>query len=318
VLLGSDGAALTLLRKEFPDLPYIELPAYDIRYSKKAVWFSLRLLLKFPKVQRAIAAERTIVKSLVREGKINGILSDNRFGVRHKKIPSVFLTHQLNVLSGRTTYLTSYLHRRIIKKFDECWVPDVEGARNLTGRLGHVKKTSLPIRYIGPLSRMGKCDLPKIYDVLILLSGPEPQRSIFEDLCLATFQDTTKKMLLVRGIVEPNVVYSEKNGVKVVNFMESKALEQAINESELVVSRSGYTTIMDLAALEKKAFFVPTPGQFEQKYLAKRLRRMGVVPSCSQAKFTANKIDQIPVYQGLKAYSGEPDYDSLFCLFEGK
>lgn len=318
VLLGSDGAPLLLLRKEFPQLEYIDLPSYHITYPKKGEFLKLKLFLKLPEIKKAVSEEKKIVKQLVDEDKIQGIISDNRLGVRSNKVPSVFVTHQLNVLSGNTTFFSSKMHQKIISKYDACWVPDIEGAINLSGKLGHSKKVKFPVTYIGPLSRMCKKELPKNYDVLVLLSGPEPQRTLLEDKMMEVLLQSEKKVLLVRGIVEEQEDIVQTKNITIVNYLKSKDLEVAINESTLVVSRSGYTTLMDLVALEKEAFFIPTPGQFEQEYLAKELKVKGIAPSCKQNEFTIEKLKEIPFYKGLKELKNEVDFKKLFALFEGK
>ena len=320
VLIASDGAALLLLQKEFPELESVELPSYNIKYPKKGEFFKMKIFLKLPAIQKTISEERKIIKNLVAEDKIDGIISDNRFGVRHKAVPSVYITHQLNVLTGNTTYFTSKLHQGIIKKFDACWVPDVEDAViNLSGNLGHFKKDLFPLKYIGILSRMEKLEMDKTIDILVLLSGPEPQRTILEEKLKNSFKDTEKKVLIIRGVVEKEQKWATFEKLEMVNFMKSEALEDTINKSEIVISRPGYTTIMDLTVLEKKAFFIPTPGQYEQEYLAKRLKNLGMVPSCKQKKFTLEKLDQIAVYKGLKTLSHQSqNFSELFSLFERK
>lgn len=319
VLLASDGAALILLRKEFPKLPFLELPSYNITYPKNGKYFKWKLLLKFPHVQKTIQTEKKRVKKLVANGEIDGIISDNRFGVRNKNVPSVFITHQLNVLTGGTSYFSSKLHQKIIRKFNQCWVPDVaDRITNLSGKLGHLDYELPQVKYIGILSRMVKRDLPKKYDFLLLLSGPEPQRSLLEKKLLKEFKNSQKAILLVQGKVEEKQNFAKRDTIEIVNFLKSDELEKALNESDIVISRSGYTTIMDLTALEKKAFFIPTPGQYEQEYLAKRLKELGRVPSCRQEKFSINKLDKVAVYQGLKNYNLTPDYKELFGLFESK
>ena len=321
VLLASDGGALLLLRKEFPDLPYVELPSYNITYPKKGAFFKLKLLLKAPFVKRVIASEKKVVEKLVSENKIQGIISDNRWGVRNSKIPSVIITHQLNVLSGSTSFLSSKMHQTLLRKFDVCWVPDLEGSINLSGKLGHFKNLlSVPLKvtYIGLLSRMQKQSVTKEYDVLCLLSGPEPQRTALEEKLTSVFEHSNKKVMLVQGVIEEEKKETQKGAIKVVNFLTSLELENAINKSECVVSRSGYTTIMDLAAMEKKAFFIPTPGQFEQVYLAKRLKQTGFVPSCKQHKFEERKLDKIPFYKGLQDFNSTPNFERLFGFFESE
>lgn len=318
VLLASDGAALLLLRKEFPDLDFLELPSYNISYTKKAKNFKWKLLLKLPSIQKTMALERKIMKQLVSKGKIQGIISDNRLGVRSANVPSVFITHQLNVLTGKTSWLSSKMHQKIIAKYDECWVPDLDSAINLSGKLGHLQDSSLNIKYIGPLSRFKKQKRPIVNDILIILSGPEPQRSMLESKLKVIFKDSDKRIVLIRGVVENQQTTNIENGITLINYMQSDMLEMAINESEVILSRSGYTTIMDLAVLEKKAFFIPTPGQYEQNYLAKRLKSNGIVPSCKQDKFKPEHLDEVKLYKGLSDIGTQVNLSELFGLFEGK
>lgn len=320
VLLASDGGALLLLQKEFPELESIELPSYNITYPKKGSHFKWKILLKLPQIKKTMDVEKTIVNELVNAGKIQGIISDNRFGVRNKQVPSAFITHQLNVLTGSTTTFTSKMHQKVIKKFDVCWVPDVaNGIINLSGNLGHLKKEQLPIKYIGVLSRMEKKEVLKTIPFLVLLSGPEPQRTLLEEKLKDSFKHSEKKVLIVRGIVETEQKWNDFDNIKMVNFMKTDELEETINKSEIVICRSGYTTIMDLTVLEKKAFFIPTPGQYEQEYLAKRLKDLGIVPSCKQEKFDLKKLNKIKVYKGLKTMAQQPvNFSELFTLFEGE
>ena len=318
VIIASDGGALLLLQKEFPLLKTIELPSYQIEYPKKGKNFKINLLLKLPAIRKAISKEKKIIEELVNNNSLDGIISDNRFGVHHENIPSVFITHQIKVLSGSTTFISSKIHHNIIKKFDECWVPDIEGKLNLSGKIGHIKNTPFKVKYIGVLSRMKKLNLPKVYDILILLSGPEPQRTLLEVQLLEVFKDSKYKVLMVRGVVENNQTKYKLNNIKIVNFMATSELEKTINESNLVISRSGYTTIMDLTVLEKKAFLIPTPGQFEQEYLAKRLKKLGLVASCKQDNFTLKKVKKVKEYIGLNEIENRTDFKELFSLFEGK
>ena len=184
VILASDGVSLQLLKKEFPQLDYVELPSYNIRYPKKGKYFKASLLLKLPGINKTLKAERKMVKELVQQGQIDGIISDNRLGVYHKEVPSAFITHQINVLSGGTSKLSSKLHQRIIKRFDACFVPDVAGPINLSGKMGHPTDGSIKPKYLGLLSRMQKKEVPQKYQIMALLSGPEPQRRMLEDILM--------------------------------------------------------------------------------------------------------------------------------------
>jgi len=314
-VIASDGAALTLLRKEFPKLTTIELPGYNITYTKNGKLFKLKLLKDLPKLLKAIKAEKKAIVSILEQNDISGIISDNRLGVRNRKVPSVFMTHQLNVLSGNTTWLSTKMHQNIIKKFDACWIPDTEGDINLSGKLGHVKKFDIPTTYIGPLSRFTNTRSEIKNDLMVLISGPEPQRTFLEEKLLFELIGYSGKVVFVKGIMEEKQTMQVFGNITIYNFMTSELLEKTINESALVVSRSGYTTVMDLAKLNKKAFFIPTPGQFEQEYLAKRLTEMSLVPSCKQHDFNIKRLDEVKAYEGLKAFDFKIDYTDLFSLF---
>lgn len=317
-IIASDGVALGLLRKEFPHLQTLELPSYNIEYPKDGKKFKRKLFMNSPKMIGAILKEKKRTKKITKEYNIEGIISDNRLGVRNRKIPSVFITHQLTVMTGSTTWLTSKLHQFVIQKFDECWVPDVESVPNLTGDLGHLKKTQDTIKYIGPLSRLHKKQLEKKYDLMVILSGPEPQRTILEEKLILELQSYEGKIVFIKGKIEPEQTVDVKDHITFYNYMNTQELETAFNESEVVLCRSGYTTVMDLAQLEKKAFFIPTPGQYEQEYLARKLKKEGLVPYCKQEKFKLKKLLEIDLYKGLKGLNTKINWDELFFIFDKK
>ena len=317
--IASDGVALSLLKKEFPDLPAFELPYYKISYAEKGRNFKIKMIWDSPKVFKAIAKEKKAVKRLVKEHDLQGIISDNRLGAYYKKVPCVFITHQLNVLSGNTTWMSSKAHQKIIKKFDICWVPDVKEKPNLTGKLGHLKKSKLNIAYLGPLSRFEKEELPITHDLMVLLSGPEPQRTMLEEKLMEELHEFEGNILFVKGKIENHQVQEEieipHGKILHYNFMKSDELEKAINQSKKVLCRSGYTTVMDLAKLEKKAFFIPTPGQYEQEFLAKRMQKQGLVPYSTQEDFKLNDLSRIDDFDGLTQFESVVDFSSLFEIF---
>lgn len=317
-IIASDGIALTLLKKEFPDLVALELPSYNIEYSKKASDFKWKLLKNSPKMIKAILSEKQLVKNWVTVYNLKGIISDNRLGVRSKKTPSVFITHQLTVLSGRTTWISSKLHQLFIKKFDECWVPDSKNIPNLSGKLGHLKKTNLNIKYIGVLSRLQKKVLPIQYHLMVILSGPEPQRTLLEELVIEELKKFKEKVVFIKGKIEAEQIQEVKGNITFYNYMQTEHLEKTFNESEIVLCRSGYTTVMDLAKLEKKAYFIPTPGQFEQEYLAKKYKLEGLIPSSKQDRFKIEDLLAVALYAGLPKTISTVNWNQLFMLFEGE
>ena len=315
-IIASDGAALALLKKEFPELLALELPSYQIEYAKKASNFKWKILKNSPKTIKAIYDEKKILKKWVTEFALYGIISDNRLGIYNKKVPSVFITHQLTVLSGKTTWISSKIHHYFIKKYNECWIPDVESIPNLSGKLGHLKNSDLNLRYIGVLSRLKKQEIPTVYKLMVLLSGPEPQRTLLEDKLIDELENYTEKVVFIKGKIEPTQKTWEDKNITFYNYMQSKQLEKTINESELVLCRSGYTTVLDLVKLQKKAFFIPTPGQFEQEYLAKKFKKQGLVPTAKQEKFKLDDLNQISLYQGLPKIESDIDWKQLFLIFE--
>lgn len=316
-IIASDGSALQLLKKEFPALQFLELPSYHIEYAKNPKHFKWKLLKNSPKTIAAIFKEKKLINQWIKEFQLAGIISDNRLGVYSKKVPSVFITHQLTVFSGKTTWISSSLHRFFIKKFKECWVPDWNGGINLSGVLGHPKKKSNNVRYIGPLSRLQKMDVPQEYNYTILLSGPEPQRSLLEEKIRKEMQEFDGRLLLIRGVIEDHPVRHEPP-FTVVNYLTSVDLPKAIASSAMVICRSGYTTIMDLVEMEKKAIFIPTPGQYEQEYLAKYFHKKGMVLMVKQDDFSLSKINSAMFYQGLPKNQNQNLPDNLFSLFKRK
>lgn len=313
VVLASNGHALSFLQKEFPELESLELPSYQISYRKNLKW---NLIKRMPVIVKAAKEEHKRINQYVQDHpEIAGIISDNRFGVHSKKVPSVYITHQLFVLSGILTPFTTFVHQRIIKKFDQCWVPDEPGSK-FSGRLS--KTTSqLNQKFIGVLSRFKKQQLEKTIDVLIILSGPEPNRTELEKKITAKFYGTELNVCMIRGKVESKQEKSIHGKFTVINFALTNELEMLINSAKYVICRSGYSSIMDLVTLGKKALLIPTRFQSEQEYLARYLQDMGLFDVVKEKDINEQKLflelDVASSY--FKRQELDPD---LFCLFEGK
>ncbi len=319
-IIASDGDALVLLQKEFPNLISIPLVGYNIKYSKTEAFFKWVIFKQISQLYRAIKTEKKQIDGIIDKFSISGIISDNRYGVWSNKVPSAFITHQLHVLSGGTTRITSKMQWYLINKFDAIWVPDYEHSPNLSGFLGHLPslKKKFKITYIGPLSRLTKIENEDEYDVMVLLSGPEPQRSLLEAKLFKTLKTYKGKILFVKGLFETKQTVIKQGQFKIYNYMTTQNLEAAINASKLILCRSGYTTIMDLAALGKKAFFIPTPGQTEQQYLAKLLEEKMIAPYCKQDDFNLNELKKIKDYKGFKAENRKINFSKLFALFKSE
>jgi len=272
LVICSDGDALLLLKKEFPNAQFVELPGYNVRYDFRSmvlnmVRYSIGML-------KAIHKEEKILKNLVDKHSPSLIISDNRYGFHHKSVKSIFITHQLNIPSQKkwqTLTANKFLHQ-FIKRFDLCWVPDFEDAPNLSGQLSHGVNLSIPVQFIGPLSRFTPSSQEHKYEIAFVLSGPEPQRGKLEQMIVNQQDLLQGKCCLVRGTNQPaEYSYDPNDNLEVVDLLDSEALEQILSQSRILVCRAGYTTIMDLVALQKPAVLIPTPGQPEQEYLAKHL-----------------------------------------------
>lgn len=288
VYCAGDSKAEIIFKKEFPNIHFLPLKGYNIQYSASKIWFLPKILTQLPSIASSIKRENLWLKNLVSEYKINGIISDNRPGMYHKFIPCAYLTHQLFIETGMS-WLNKYvqrLHYSYINRFDVCWVPDSAGPENLTGKLSHpATLPEIPVTYLGSLSRFKKGKLPFINDLLIILSGPEPQRSIFEKIILSQIISFKGEVVLVRGLPVSNEILQTAAHVRVFNHLPAEKLETLIKESRMVLSRSGYTTIMDMISLQHYAILVPTPGQGEQEYLAEYLHKKEIFYSCSQQNF---------------------------------
>jgi uncharacterized protein (TIGR00661 family) len=311
VYIASDGDALTLLRREFPQLEYCELPPYNPIYQKGNTGMMRKILFQMPKFSRAIRQEHAMVERLVKEKRIDIVLSDNRYGCYSNRVKSILITHQINIqmpkMYGFLEPFVNYYNWQQIKKFYRVWVPDFKDDRNVTGDLS--VSNTVGRRYIGQLSRMHQLpNIEKKYDLMVLISGPEPQRTVFEDIMRSQLYQYQGTSLLVRG--KPSGTDEIKTAGKMseVDFLDTEQLNVAIQESDLIVSRSGYSTIMDLARLGKNAIFVPTPGQTEQIYLAKQLNRRGICFYKEQEDFKlARALSKIKLYTGFRAVKYDND-----------
>jgi uncharacterized protein (TIGR00661 family) len=310
VSVAGSGASLKLLEEEFPALRFFELEAYDPEYPKSKTGMVWKMASQIPKFFATIKKEHEQIEKLVTEQKFDLIISDNRYGCWSVKIPSVFITHQSNILMpkrfGWLSPIVSLFNRRFIRKFNHCWVPDFPDGNILTGDLNKFsRKEKSSFKFVGPLSRFraSKKKRDQLFQVAIILSGPEPQRSIFEKIVKLQLGATDLKYCLVRGVMYPKTRSIAPN---IFDHLTSNKLQEIIESSRIIVARSGYSTVMDMASLRKKVIFIPTPGQTEQEYLAKTLHDKGIAFSCPQDKFDLQyAIDETQNFTGFKEFNIE-------------
>ena len=288
VVIAAEGKVKALLQQEFPELQFADLKGYNIRYSKNKWSLPFVIGTQIPKIFSAIQYENKRLQEIVKEHSIDGIISDNRFGFYHYSVPSVFITHQLLIktsLGKMVNGLVQKINYSYINRFSECWIPDYEGENNLAGELSHPwKKPFIPLRYTGALSRFQKKKVTE-KNVLIILSGPEPQRTIFENSLMKQIKKYKQPLVLVRGLPDEKNELKAPENISVYNHLPSEELNQKLAEASVVMSRCGYSTIMDVAVMKKKSILIPTPGQTEQEYLAKHLMKNNFALCMDQNKF---------------------------------
>lgn len=293
VLLAADGDAAQLLRKEFPNLTIVPLSGYNISYSNNKILFRIKLISQIPKILRAIKQENIWLIQIIDDHKIDIVISDNRYGLYNKAITSIFITHQLAIETGNvfTNKLVQKLNYKLINKFDECWVPDVEQPNDLAGKLSHPKfSPKVPTNYVGVLSRFKWQPTEKNIDLLVLISGPEPQRTSLEKILLSQMKNILIKMVLVRGLPgKISKLNNENKSLSILDHLPAAELNVLIQSSKMIIARSGYSTIMDLITLQQKAILIPTPGQTEQEYLAKYLAEKKYFIAAEQRDFNLEK-----------------------------
>jgi len=298
VWLATDGPQEALLKQEFPELLFLSLPGYRVKYGRAAPAMLWNILLQTPKIIRAIKQETNWLKKMVSEQGFDAVISDNRYGLYHSSIPCIIITHQLNIKSKLGKWSERLLQKKnyqYINRFTECWVPDEAGGNNLAGELSHPeKKPTIPLRYIGLLSRFeNSSDLSHSglmaedkEHLLIVLSGPEPQRTLLENLVIKDIAHYNGSATIVRGLPGALNLIPSTNSIKFYNHLPAGELNKEMSRAEYIISRSGYSTIMDIRKLQKKSILIPTPGQTEQEYLSKYLREKKMALDISQKTFS--------------------------------
>jgi len=293
VWLATDGRPYEFLRKEIPGLNLIRFPGTKIRYPKN-IPVAMSMFMLTPRLLWGIYQEHRQLKQIAEKIGAGLIISDNRYGCWHQSLPSVFITHQLDIQVPSTLRILKGLIRRInyffIRHYKECWIPDFELHLNLAGALSHPPKLPPHSFYIGNLSRFpnGNENFEShqpAFDLMIMLSGPEPQRTLLEEKIMGQLSNINLQVLVVRGIPETEEASVIDNHIHLFSHLDTARMRQAILQSGLIICRSGYSSIMDVVALGKRAIFIPTPGQTEQEYLSRYLMEKKIFFSMDQKNF---------------------------------
>lgn len=282
-VIGADAGPFALLRAEFPDLRHVRIPGVNVRYSsgRSQLWSMAR---QFPAMVRSVPAERALFDRLKNDLRLDAVISDQRFGIRSADLPSVLITHQVFPFTPIAQGALRRVNLHHIARFDRCWIMDEPVAPGLAGELSHGRNVPKNARYIGTVSRMrltpalsrGEGGTPhnERYRIVAVISGPEPQRTMLDRLLTDQLQSIPGEHLLVRGL--PNEQHERRFvNVTALPHLSGDKLAPLLTSAELIVSRSGYTTLMDLVALGRSALIIPTPGQAEQEYLGELHARTG-------------------------------------------
>lgn len=293
VILGISGKSGEYLLNCFPALNHINLPSFIVKYGKRSIYPAI--LFRLPLFVFYIYREYSALKKIITKHQIDIVISDNRYGLWNKNVFTVIITHQLFIkLPKYLIFVQRFIWtitRWMIMKFDECWIPDFpQKKESLSCELSHGKKMPENFRYIGLLSRFSEVKdtetiaIKDTYDLLAILSGPEPQRSIFENIIINQAGVLNIRTIILRGM--PGVPAERKTlgNITIINHLHDEEFVNIVRQSDNIICRSGYSTIMDLVSLGKTAILVPTPGQTEQEYLAKYLALKDLFLCQSQKK----------------------------------
>ena len=312
MIIGVSNGPLAFLKGEFPELEFIDFPGHPISYPVNGKTMGRKMVSQIPSLFKAIQKEHHFLVQLIDSYKLDGVISDNRYGLYSKKVPTVFMNNSVFIKTPQRLQFLSPLLFRInfsyIKRFDEYWVPDVNTAENLSGDLSHQQPLPGNGYFIGPLSRFAitpqneplKNPAETTYDVLIMLSGPEPQRTIMEELLLKQIKTLKLKAAILQGKPENTPSAPKDSNPAIYPHLNTPSLTKLILNSKVIISRSGYSTLMDLVALNKQAIFIPTPGQTEQEYLAAYHKNKGHFYFTPQTNFNLeDALDKVQQYRGI-------------------
>jgi len=286
-ILAGNNLQLSFFKKYFPSAETVYLDGYNVRYPHHASLLLLHLFLQTPAILKKIEQENQWLQQFIKTYSIDAVISDNRYGLYHQNIPSVIITHQLQ--PSVPHFLRNgvrKLHYHFLEKFEDCWVPDIAEENNLAGSLTHPEYMPHKTKYIGWLSHLfpPKNQEESNKHLLVLLSGLEPMRSQLSALLWQQIQHYEGQVVFIEG--SKSVVRKcTANHIQWQAQLQSEELKKLMQEAEIVICRSGYSSVMDLVTLQKKAILIPTPGQTEQEYLATYLQQKEIFPCCSQNEF---------------------------------
>ena len=312
LILGADNRPLDFLKQRYPELEIIKFPGYVPRYPVRRA-MAFKMLSEMPEMIKQADKAHLFLENLIEEKNIDLVISDNRYELWSSKVKTVFVSHQLNIQTPKYGKVAKPALRQMvysyIRKHDELWIPDFEGDPNLSGELSHIDRFPIEnYHFIGPLSRfqfVKPKPVSQKVDLLILLSGPEPQRTILEVKLKDQAFRSGLKTVILQGRTEENY-HVKMDNVEIFSHLADDAFAGYISAAKTIVCRPGYSSLMDLVWFGKKAIFIPTPGQTEQEFLAESLKRKGLYYFQNQKEFDLQQ-----------AVSLSEDYSGLILKSDG-
>ena len=286
-----------LLRGFFPELRQRLAPSYNIVYPKHGYNMGLWLVKNGVHLRTVMSYEHRFAEEMVERYHYDVLVSDNRFGFYSRKAKSVYMTHQRRIAFPKVLSAFEPVgmlwHASVMKRFDEVWVPDLPEFPGYAAGLSHVKKSPVPVRYVGALSRfenMAAADEPKKYKFVAIVSGVEPARSRFEMALRKVLSKVPGRHAMILGKPALGIKTWSEGNIDFHTHLPDKEFAETVRGAQWVVSRGGYSTVMDMAVLGAKCIFVPTPGQYEQIILANDLSREGYAVAIDESKFTIETL----------------------------
>ena len=285
----SSDRSLDLLKKELgDDIDYYDIPDYPMLISENSRQFMAKSFVYWPMFIKRMESGLQKLKKILENKKCDKIISDGRYDIYSRKIPSFFISHQIRIMNPLRIKIfergSEIFNLFFFKRFAGVIVPDYK-EDDLSGDLSHNlhRIDENKLHYVGVLSDFKKKKTKKDIDYLISLSGPEPQRTLLENKLFSQIDNLTGKIVVTLGTTEKNQKLN-KNNIQIYSFLKKEGRIDFLNKTKLVVSRSGYSTIMDLAVIGTKALLIPTPGQIEQEYLGQYHNKKGTFYSVNQDK----------------------------------
>lgn len=293
IFIASGEEHLSFFRNESAGFTYINFPGFKPGYSRFLPQY-LALLLKTPQLLYYIILEHFRLKKIIRKYSIDIVISDNRFGLWNRNVKTVYVTHMPLIPFPKGLRFLEFfgilIHRAVIKKYSLCFIPDLPGQLNISGRLSHGLNLPDNARYIGILSRFlisGSYphQEPKGRPhCTVILSGPEPQRGILKQKLIVVLKEYDLPVIVLEGRPGKKREILRSGNVSFINHLPASEMKKMITGSRSIITRSGYTTIMELISLNCSALLIPTPGQTEQEYLAEYLSGKGWFSVISQGE----------------------------------